>query len=56
VGDILVGDTIINIDPNTMEVSSTLVNSIKVADSVEVYDIRTAPYQWYIVEDNIAIS
>jgi hypothetical protein len=56
VGDILVGDTIINIDPNTMEVASTLVNSIKVADSVEVYDIRTAPYQWYIVEDNIAIS
>ena len=56
VGDIAVGDTIVNISINDGSISNTLVESIQTHSSADVYDIRTNPYQWYIAEDNIVIS
>jgi hypothetical protein len=56
VGEINTGDTIITIDPASNSISNIVVNDIIIKQSVDVYDIRTAPYQWYVVENTLAIS
>jgi len=55
-GDISIGDTVIEIDAETKAISNIVVESIQTQSSVEVYDIRTTPYQWYIVENSIVVS
>ena len=55
-GDINIGDVIINVDSNG-SISNIVVESIEV-DNFEstVYDIRTAPEPWFIVNSTIAIA
>jgi hypothetical protein len=55
-GEILLGDTILNIDVNNNIISNSVVESIETKSSVEVYDIRTTPYQWYVVENTVVVS
>ena len=55
-GDINIGDVIINVDLNG-SVSNMVVESIEVDDfESTVYDIRTAPEPWFIVNSTIAIA
>ena len=55
-GDINIGDVIINVDLNG-SVSNMVVESIELDDfESTVYDIRTAPEPWFIVNSTIAIA
>ena len=55
-GDINIGDVIINVD-SSGSVSNIVVESIEVDDfDSKVYDIRTSPEPWFIVNSTIAIA
>jgi hypothetical protein len=55
-GEIKVGDAIISVDSQG-EISEIIVDSIQIDDlESTVYDIRTSPEPWFIVNSTIAIA
>ena len=55
-GDVIVGDYVVNVDPENGQITYTVVETIELLDSVNVYDIRTTPFKWYIVGNYLTIA
>lgn len=54
-GDVVVGDMLVNINPESGDVTYTTVDTIEILGEEDVYDIRTANSPWFIVGDNLIV-
>ena len=55
-GQVNIGDTLLEVHPDTGNIDEVIVNSIETDINKEVYDIRTSGNQWFIAEGFIVIS
>jgi hypothetical protein len=55
-GEIVLGDHLVDIDPDSGNVKYKMVESIELLDSGNVYDIRTTLFKWYIVGNYLTIA
>ncbi len=55
-GEVVLGDTLVKIDPVSKNVSYITVDSIENFDADDVHEIRTTPYLWFVVGNYLVVS